>query len=158
MPRWLAVLGLVAVATVARAEPLAAGAAMPPLRLTDQHDAAWELGPTVRILLVTHDMDGGAIVRETLGDTPQATLDAAGVAYVADVSGMPALVSRLMAVPRMRKRPYRVLLDRDGAATRDVPSEKGRVTVVRLDGGTVASIEQVGDREALRRILFPPAP
>jgi len=157
MTRWI--LPLLVVATIAAAaQPVGVGGSLPRFRLADQHDAPYELDPAVTLLVVTHDMDGGTIVRETLGETPQATLDARGIVYVADIGGMPALVSRLIALPRMRKRPYRVVLDRDGAVTRELPAAAGKATVVRLDALRVTSIEQVGSRDALHALLFPPAP
>ena len=39
-------------------------------------------------------MDGGNVVKTAFADTPQSVLDERHVAYVADISGMPALVSR----------------------------------------------------------------
>jgi hypothetical protein len=101
-------------------------------------------------------MDGGGQVKEAFATVDQAWLDARGVAYVADISGMPALVSRLMAVPRMRSRPYRVLLDRDGTRTRDLPREKGRATVLWLDDLTVRAMDHPQTAAALRASLEQP--
>jgi hypothetical protein len=134
---------LLLVPLVASAEPWSVGTTIQPVRLTDQHDVPAEAGVSTRLLLVSHDMDGGALVREALDRFDQATLDAHGVAYVADVSRMPGFVTSLVAIPRMRKRPYRILVDRDGTATRDVPAAAGKATLVRLEALRVTAIEQL---------------
>ncbi len=154
-PIWLLLLALLAPAPVAGAEPWAPGTVVTPFRLADQNDAPHVIDAATRLLLVTHDMDGGALVREALAQLDAATLEARGVAYVADISGMPGLVARLMAIPRMRKRPYPVLLDRDGVATRDVPRAEGKATLVRLDGLRVTDVAQLGTVDEVGHAVAP---
>ena len=104
--------------------PAVVPAALEPLALPDQHGEARAVDASVRILVLSRDMDGGAVVRAALeaqGDAAGEFLSARGAVYVADVSRMPGLVRRLLAVPRMRSRPYSVLLDTTGDATRAEP-------------------------------------
>jgi hypothetical protein len=140
-------------AASATAAPYAVGDRLRPFVLEDQHGVRAEVGYRVRLLLLTRDMDGGRLVKEALAQTSQAELDARDAAYVADVSRMPALVTRLFALPSMRKRAYRILLDRDGTATRDVPSVDGGVTVLRLDGLEVRDLRHVKTPEELRGVV-----
>ena len=117
--------------------PSVVPAALEPLALPDQHGEARAVDASVRILVLSRDMDGGAVVREALerqGDGAAAFLAARGAVYVADVSRMPGLVRRLIALPRMRGRPYPVLLDEQGAATAALPAQEGRATVLWLEG------------------------
>ena len=101
-------------ATAAQAEPLRPGMAMPEIRLMAQHDAAVTIGAEVRYVLVTRDMDSGDLVKEALAENGGATLEAARAVYVSDISRMPGVITKLFALPAMRKRGYRILLDRDG--------------------------------------------
>jgi hypothetical protein len=64
-----------------------------------------------RVLLLTRDMDAGGFVREALAEDGAACLDRAGAVYVADVHRVPGVIRRIVAIPRMRTRPYPVLLD-----------------------------------------------
>jgi hypothetical protein len=136
----------------ARAATLALGMALPPLTLTDQHDVAATIGPATRVVLFTRDMDAGDVAKEALADQA-ALLGTAGAVYVADISRMPSLIVRLFALPAMRDRPYRMLLDRDGRATADFPSREGEVTVLRLDDGRITGVEYVATAAALRAAL-----
>jgi hypothetical protein len=154
MTRAVAWLGmLVLAAGVVRAEPLAVGATLPPLVGEDQHGAPAKVDDSVRLLLVSHDMDGGDVVKAALATANQEFLDRHHAVYVADIAGMPAMISKLFALPKMRQRPYRIVLDRDGSSTRDLPREKGHVTVVALDRLRITRIEQVASADALRATL-----
>lgn len=152
----LAVLAA-ALGTAAGAAPLAPGATPPPLLLVDQHDVAGSIGPDTQVVLFTRDMDGGDVAKAALAEHA-ALLASAHAVYVADISGMPSLVARLFAVPAMRKRPYRILLDRDGAPTADIPSHAGAVTLIRLRGGVVESIVYLDTAAAVQNALAAPAP
>jgi hypothetical protein len=70
---------------------------------------------------------------------------------------MPSLITKLFALPGLRKRPYRILLDREGNVTADFPSVSGKVTVLRLHALTIERVEYVESADALRAALHPPA-
>jgi hypothetical protein len=126
--------------------------------LADQHGAPRRVDAAVRVLLLSRDMDGGAVVRgalETKGGEAGAYLAARGAAYVADVSRMPGVVRSLFALPRMRSRPYPVLLDTTGDVTRALPSEEGRATVIWLDELRPVRVELVGSADELLAALGP---
>jgi len=137
----------------ASAAPVAVGATLPEIALADQHDVAGRVGPETRLLLFTRDMDASKITKEVLAENGATMLASAGAVYVADISAMPSLVTALFAMPGLRKRPYPMLLDRDGAVTKDVPSETGAVTVLALDHGVVRRVEYVTSAERLRAVL-----
>lgn len=145
---------LVALGAAARAVTLAPGLALPPLTLTDQHDVPATIGADTRVILFTRDMDAGDVAKEALAEHA-ALLGAAAAVYVADISRMPSLVAKLFALPAMRRRPYRMLLDRDGTATADFPSRAGEVTVMRLSDGRIDRVEYVASADALRAALAP---
>jgi hypothetical protein len=150
-------LAALLLATAAHAGPLAVGDPMPPLALEDQHGQAGSV-TGARVVVVSRDMEAGDVVKKALAGRDQAFLDQHGIVYVANISGMPALVTRLFAMPRMRERPYRMLLDRDGTATKDVPAVAGRPTVLGVDAGRVIRLSQPGDPGTLAADLTSPTP
>lgn len=137
----------------ARAERLRPGQSIPDIRLMDQHDAEGRLDATTRLVLVTRDMDAGNLVKDALTERGGATLTAAHAVYISDISRMPGLITKLFALPAMRKRDYRILLDRDGKATADIPSEEGKITALRIADGVIAQIDYVSTVEGLRMLL-----
>jgi hypothetical protein len=144
---------LSASAALGAAPPLAVGARLPALTLTDQHDVEGSVGPGTRCILFSRDMSAAKIVNEALANDPAALIAAAQAVVVSDISGMPKLITKLFALPAMRRRSYRLLLDRDGNATAGFPYEKGKVTVLHLHALTVERVEYIESAGALRAVL-----
>jgi hypothetical protein len=143
--------GLLVVAALAVAEErYDVGTTLPRLTLRDQHGAEGVVDDTVHIVVLTRDMDAGNVVKEALAHEEQRFLDERRVVYVADISRMPALVSRLIAVPRMRDRRYRIFLDREGEIVPRFPVTDGKPTVVYLEKGRVTRVVHPADAAELR--------
>jgi len=140
-------------AAAARAEPYAVGSALEPLEFADQHDQVRTVDASRRALLFTRDMQAGDLLKRALAEDGAAQLERAGAVYVADVSGMPALVLRMFALPRLRQRPYPILLDRDGSQTARLPSQSGKVSLLVLDALRVKEIRYLESPEEIRAAL-----
>jgi hypothetical protein len=147
----LATLALAASATAG--PPYAVGDRVDPMTFETQHGREVTIGPATRLVLVTHDMDAGGIAKAVLTGHTAASLAARRAVYVADIAGMPGFVSRMFAIPRMRKRPYPVLLDRDAATARAFPTAEGKVTAVWLEEQRITRIDQLGSEAAVRTAL-----
>lgn len=107
----------------------------------DQHSENLSLSVSTQWLIFSHDKQGGEWVRDALTELNIDNLEARGGLYVADVSGMPTIITKLFAMPKMQKYPFRIALDKTGEITADWPRKESTVTLVRLNGLEV--IEQV---------------
>jgi len=139
-------------AGLAAAEPLAVGMRVPELALVDQHDVPGALNVDTRCVVFSRDMPAANIVKESFADD-SSLLAAANAVVVSDISTMPSVITKLFALPAMRKRPYRMLLDREGKLTADFPSQQGKVTVLHLKALTIERVEYVESSDALRAAL-----
>lgn len=137
----------------ATAANLGVGDTVPPLALTDQFDQPHTLAADTRWLLFSHDRAVSDALHPVLAALPAAQRD--GVVYVADISRMPALVSKLFAVPAMRTLPFAVWLARDAAPVAPLPRETGKLTVLALKDGKVAAVHYLADVGALPALLQP---
>ncbi len=146
-------LALLLHAAAANAEPYAVGDTLAGFSLEDQFGRAHRLDAEVAVLVFSRDMDGGALIKDALSDRDAADLQRLRAVYIADISGMPSLIARLFALPRMRNRAYPMLLDRDGAATRGLPDIEKHATLIFLDALRVVRIEHYDTAEALDRAL-----
>jgi hypothetical protein len=144
---------IVSAASAAQAEPLGVGARLPDLRLSDQHDVAATIAADDKFVIYSRDMDGGNLVKAALSEQGGKTMAEAKAVYVADIARMPSVITSLFALPSMRKRDYRILLDRDGKATADFPSAQNKVTVMTLDNGVISQIDYLDSPAALRALL-----
>ncbi len=103
-------------------------------------------------------MKGGDVLKAALAEVPPSFLEERHTVYLADISGMPGLVARMFAIPRMRKRPYPMLLDREGSLSERFPDVEGQATVVSLSKLRITAIEHFTTAEELKRALGIPTP
>lgn len=138
------------------AQAMEPGERLAPWTLLDQYDRPYSLDGRLRLLLVTRDMAGAKQVKAALAGRPYGYLESRQAVLVADISRMPALVSRLFAVPAMRDYPYRVLLDRESrVAPRYMADEQG-VVCLWLRDGVLQARRLLVDENDLRRVLENP--
>lgn len=138
------------------AAPLSVGAPAPELQLQDQHEQALELKPTTTWLLFTHERALSDMVNSVFKAEPAGLLERLQLVYVADISTMPGVVTRMFALPALRKLPYPVGLVRDGAQQAQVaalPRVPAAASLLRLEAGRVAGLLTVRNAAELRAAL-----
>ncbi|GIU44045.1 periplasmic protein [Shewanella sairae] len=109
------------------------------IKLQDQHEAVYQVDASTTRVLFSRSMDGGTLIQEALEAEPALTKDA-GLIYVADISGMPSLIARFVALPQFKKFPYRVALDSEGEQTLPLPAQKDQATLIELENNKVTNI------------------
>jgi len=129
------------------------GEHLTPFTLADQHDQSFTLDASTKVLLAAGDMDGAKLVKAALAEQPKGWLEARRAIFVADIQGMPSLISKLFAIPKMRDYGYRVVLDREGKVVPQYAVAPGQVQWLQLDNGNVVSKQSFSDAEALRKAL-----
>jgi hypothetical protein len=142
--------------TLAMALPAAAldaGSRLPATVFTDQFDRTHELAECSAMVWFAPDRDSSESVTAVLTAPGNPRPDGERFCYVADISGMPALITRMFALPAMRDYGYPVMLGRTAEATAMLPRRDGQVTVIRTRDGLVERIDYAADGEALRRAL-----
>ncbi|QBF27304.1 FAD/FMN-containing dehydrogenase [Pseudomonas tructae] len=147
-----------AIALLMSLMPLLAGAAevgerLAPFTLLDQHDQAYSLNEQTRVLLVARNMDGAKLVSAAVGEQPKGYLEARDAVFVADIQRMPALISKLFAIPAMRDYSYRVVLDRDGKVVARYPGAEDKVLWIELEQGKVMAQKEYASAEELAGAL-----
>ena len=147
-------LGIACASEPPPAKPLVVGARLAPAMLLDQNEVPHRIDESIRIIFFAREMEGGAVIRALLDEEDPNYLEQHHALYVADISAMPTLIARLVAIPKMQKeRPYPTLLDRDGTTTAPFPAEQGRVTVMALDKLRVTAIDYLGSPAGVREAV-----
>lgn len=144
----------------AEAAPLAAGSDLPPLSLNDQHDKPVRVGAATRWVVFTAEKPVSDMVSAVLTAEPAGVADRLRLVYVADISGMPALVTRMFALPKLRDLPFPIALVREPAQVAqvsDIPRTTGSATVLRLEGGRVTQVATARQAADLRALLGLPS-
>lgn len=103
------------------------------LGLEDQHGVVHRIPADTRTVLFVSDMDASKIVHALLETRPPDWLAQQHAVFIADIHRMPGLVTRFIALPRMRERAYPILLITDDETGERFPREEDAVTVMAVD-------------------------
>lgn len=138
------------------AAPLTPGAATPLISLSDQHGKPVRVDGGTERLLFTAERGVNDMVSKWLSTQPVGLLERQRTVYVADISAMPAVVTRMFALPKMREWPFVVGLVREPAEVHqvaDVPRQPGAATVLRFADGRLTEIHLARSESQLRAAL-----
>lgn len=145
-----AAIGFGPVANAQEAEPWSVGETVESFQLEDQFGKLGRVDESTEIILFSRDMDGGDLLSTALEGKDAKFLADRNAVYVADINGMPGLVARLFALPKMRKRGYPMLLDREGEVTARLPDREGSGTLIELDELQVVRIDFFSSAEEIK--------
>lgn len=148
----LAVALLFAAAT-ARAGTYAPDGVLPALELPDANGQVQRLDATMRAVVYCRDMAAGDVVKQAVAQAGPTLFERNHSVYVVNLAGMSSLVRSWFALPALRRRPYRLLVDEDGAKTADFPAQSGRPTVLVLDRLHISRVEAPASADELIRLL-----
>jgi NADPH-dependent ferric siderophore reductase len=144
---------LIAASFGAFAAPLSVGDALPAINLKDQYEQAFVVPADVQVILFAAEKGTSELMTKTLETLPSGTLKDKKAVYIADISGMPGFITKMVALPRMQKLEYLIALVRDAKDAEYLPRESAKVTVIKVQQGKVSSIEYVSDMSQLSQLL-----
>lgn len=156
MTRLFCILFFIATTASCASNPVVSvsvGDAIDVTALESQHGEIFDNPATIELLMYVNGMAARDIVLPALEKIDVTCMNEGRVAYVADISGMPALISRLVAVPRMRDYPYTIWLDYDGASTERLPAKEANVSLLDIKQGKIANIEFIDEESMLTKRL-----
>lgn len=111
--------------------------------LSNQHEQKLNLVEhSYSHLLYASDMEGYKLLNSYLVSNPESIkhLSSHRLLYVAEISKMPSLISRMFAIPKMKKLNYSIFLDKTGEVTKDWEKTPNGITVLSLNKGEYLKI------------------
>ena len=133
------------------AAPIEVGSDWQALTLKDQHEQPLVVGPATRKVIFVAEKPVNDLVVSALGAQGKTTLTRAGALYVADISAMPAIISRLFALPKLRELSFPIALAHEASDVADLPRRAGAATVMTLDNGKVTQVQYLQTEAQLRQ-------
>lgn len=152
---WLPVMAL-SLHFAVQAAPLVPGAPVPVIALEDQHGKPVRVDASTRRLLFSAERGVNEMVSKVLLAQASGVLERQETVYLADISAMPAVITRLIALPRMRELPFAIGLVREPAQVAqvaDLPRQPGAATVLRFVDGKLVDIHLARNEGQLRAAL-----
>lgn len=138
------------------AQALEVGERLAPWTLLDQFDKPYTFNEQTQTLLVARSMDAAKLVNGALQDKPEGFLEARKTVFVADIHKMPALISKMFAVPGMRAYSYRIMLDRDARVVPRYEGDIDKVLWLQVQNGRLVKQQQFSSSDELRAALERP--
>lgn len=141
---------LLFVATFANA--LNIGDATPTFEIKDQFDKSYKLSADTKTILVAETRSTSVIIREYLLSKDKDFLTASKTQYIADISGMPGLISKYIAIPKMKKYPFSILLV-DEEQAKSFSTKEDEITVYSVVDGKVSDVKYIKTTEELDAVF-----
>ncbi len=118
---------------LASAELVRKGRPFPSFTLPNPHGVTNTLKTTTRAVIISSEKDVSGQIRDWLLTKKPDFLEQQRAEYVADITPMPALITTLFALPKMKKYPFPMLLADDPRFATVYPTQKGRIALFLLD-------------------------
>jgi hypothetical protein len=141
------------VPAISLADYYTTGDSIETLTLNNQHDEPGLVDQGTKAVLFSRNKNSNELITESLKEQSGASLKHLRIVYVADISGMPGLISKFVAIPAMKDYSFPVLLDREGKLTSAYPTQEGKATLIFLEGLKIRKIDYLNSVEEIRQAL-----
>ncbi len=140
--------------TAGKAKMLAAGDVMAPYTFPDQFGEEHTLAASTRAVLISSEKKISQAINAWLAAKDEGYLADKKLEYVSDISPMPAPITKLFALPKMKKQTFPILLNRDDSFKDSYPRQDKKMALFILDENhTVTAIEYVANPKEVEALL-----
>jgi len=124
------------------------------LKAKDQFDKIHTLDSNIKTILFASDKETSDLLRDYLLPLSENSniLEKNSAVYVADISGMPSIISKLIALPKMKKYPFSILL-LDDSNKEIFTKEDGKIIVYSIEDGKVSKIDKISTPKELENFI-----
>ena len=130
------------------ANSLTVGSNLPTLTVKDQFEKEFTIDAKIKTIIFSATKDESATIKDFLVTKDKNYLTTNNIAYVADITGMPSLISKFFALPKMKDYSFSILLiDEDNKAL--FPVEQDKITIITLDNSKITDIKFIKTAEDL---------
>ena len=134
------------------ANSLTVGTDIPTLTVKDQFEKEHIIDANIKTIIFSATKTEGTTIKEFLLTKDKDYLTTNKAAYVADITGMPSLITKFIALPKMKDYPFSVLLI-DEANKTLFPVKEDMISIISLENGKVTDIKYLKTAAELGAIL-----
>lgn len=120
--------------------------------LPDQFNKMHTVSDDTQTLIVSFEKDTGKMVNEFLASKEADFLQKHHAVFIANISGMPSIITKLFALPKMQDYKHTILLIYDENDKRFLQKDE-LSTVYKIENGVVKDIQFVKDKKDLEKIF-----
>ncbi|MBD3754350.1 MAG: hypothetical protein IE937_01770 [Gammaproteobacteria bacterium] len=115
----------------------------------DQWDKPQMLNQQTEWVIFSNHKAGGEWVKKALNELQIQDLAEKHWLYVADISAMPSLISRFVAIPKMQDYAFAIALEKDGETTANWPKKTDAVSIYKLKALQIEEIYTLDSEQAV---------
>ena len=134
------------------ANPLTTGESLPALKIKDQFEKEFTIDSSIKTIIFSASKSEGTTIKEFLLTKDKDYLTTNKAFYVADITGMPSIITNLIAMPKTKGYPFSVLLV-DDSNKGLFPVKEDMISIISLENGKVTDIKYVKTAAELGQIL-----
>lgn len=106
-----------------------------------------------KLILIAFEKDTGATVNELLNTKNKYYLQKNRAIFIADIHKMPSLITKMFALPKMRKYKHLIYLQYGNKFENSIPHKDDMITVLRVNNRTVTNISFVSDKKEVQSAI-----
>lgn len=133
------------------ANSLTVGSDLPVLTVKDQFEKESTIDSKIKTVIFSATKEESNTIKEFLAAKEKDYLINNNIAYVADITGMPSLISKFLQYLKWKIIISILLIDEDNKAL--FPVEQDKITIITLDNSKVTSIKFIKTAEDLATTL-----
>ena len=134
------------------ANTLTVGSNIPTLTIKDQFEKDNIVDENIKTIIFSATKTENTTIKEFLQSKDKELLATNKAVYIADITGMPSLITKFIAMPKMKDYPFSVLLV-DEASKGLFAVKEDMISVISLENGKITDIKYVKTAEELGQIL-----
>ena len=134
------------------ASSLTVGNTLPTLKIKDQFEKEHVVDANIKTIIFSASKSEGTTIKEFLLTKDKDYLTTNKAVYVADITGMPSIITSLVAMPKMKAYPFSVLLV-DDSNKGLFPVKEDMISIISLDSGKITDVKYVKTAEELGQIF-----
>ena len=114
--------------------------------LTDQFEKIHTVDTDVKTIVVSFEKGTGADINEFLSKKPSDFLEKNKAVFIANISGMPSIITSMFALPKMRKYKHNILLIYDEDDKKFIQKDDYS-TLYKLEDGVIKSMSYINKED-----------
>lgn len=130
------------------------GDTLPDIKYTNASEEESPIPKTTTKIMFIADMDASKILHPFLEERGKGYLEKNNAVLISDIHRMPFLISKFVALPKMKSYPYTIRLVREEKLADPFPRTKGFITLIRLgDDGKVQSVSESNAIDLIQKFI-----
>jgi hypothetical protein len=121
-------------------EVLKIGNEIPKLEFETQREDKDTLNSDIKYLVFTSEMEASKIAHSLFEKEGDAYLKKYFIFFISDIHKMPSLITKFIALPKMRNYKYTIHLIKEENQNLEFPIESGKLTILQLKNLKIISI------------------